>query len=56
MQGKPGVAARVFKCLWEAGVKIINISTSEIRICMLVSAEQGRDAVHALVNCFEIEL
>jgi len=56
MQGKPGVAAKVFKCLWDSGIKIINISTSEIRICMLVPAEQGRDALIALVECFDIEL
>ncbi|MBR5252380.1 MAG: ACT domain-containing protein [Clostridia bacterium] len=54
MQGKPGVAARVFKCLWDAGVRIINISTSEIKISMLIPQSDADKAYDALVNGFEI--
>lgn len=54
MQGKPGVAARVFKCLWDAGVRIINISTSEIKISMLIPQSDADKAYNALVNGFEI--
>ena len=54
MQGRPGVAAKVFKCLWDAGVRIVNISTSEIRICMLVPKEDAKAAMNALVDSFEI--
>ncbi|MBE6626315.1 MAG: ACT domain-containing protein [Ruminococcaceae bacterium] len=54
MQGKPGVAARVFKCLWDAGVRIINISTSEIKISMLIPQTDADKAYDALVSGFEI--
>lgn len=55
MQGKPGVAAKVFKCLWNAGVKIINISTSEIKISMIVPASDGKKAMCALSESFDVE-
>lgn len=54
MQGKPGVAARVFKCLWDAGVRIINTSTSEIKISMLIPQSDADKAYDALINGFEI--
>ncbi len=56
MQGRPGVAAKVFRCLWDAGVRIVNISTSEIRICILVPESDAKNAMRALVDTFEIEL
>ena len=55
MQGKPGVAAKVFKCLWDAGVKIINISTSEIKISMIVPASDSKKAMRALNESFDVE-
>lgn len=54
MQGKPGVAARVFKCLWDAGVRIINTSTSEIKISMLIPQTDADRAYEALIDGFEI--
>ena len=54
MQGKPGVAAKVFKCLWDADVRILNTSTSEIKICMLVPGRDADRAYQALVDGFEI--
>ena len=54
MQGKPGVAAKVFKCLWDADVRILNTSTSEIKICMLVPERDADRAYQALLNGFEI--
>ncbi len=55
MQGQPGVAAEVFRCLWSAGVRIINISTSEIKISMLVAESDGERAFVSLLESFEIE-
>lgn len=52
MKGKPGIAAKVLECLWNAGVKIINISTSEIKISMLTPARDAERAYNALVRCF----
>lgn len=54
MQGRPGVAARVFKCLWNAGVRIVNISTSEIKICMLIPMGDADKAVKALYEEFGV--
>ena len=54
MQGKPGVAAKVFKCLWDADVRILNTSTSEIKICMLVPERDADRAYQALLDGFEI--
>ena len=56
MQGKPGVAAKVFRCLWDAGVQIINISTSEIKISMLIRTEDADRATDALYENFDIVL
>lgn len=56
MQGKPGVAAKVFRCLWDAGVQIINISTSEIKISMLIRTADAERATDALYKNFDIVL
>ncbi len=56
MQGKPGVAAKVFRCLWDAGVQIINISTSEIKISMLIRTADAERATDALYENFDIVL
>lgn len=54
MQGKPGVAAKVFRCLWDAGVQIINISTSEIKISLLISASDAERATRELYDKFNL--
>lgn len=54
MQGKPGVAAKVFKCLWDADVRILNISTSEIKISMIIPRRDADRAYRALTDGFEI--
>lgn len=54
MQGKPGVAAQVFRCLWNDGVSIINISASEIGISMLVEESDAKAAMDCLVREFDI--
>ena len=54
MQGKPGVAAKVFKCLWDADVRILNISTSEIKISMIIPRRDADRAYQALTDGFEI--
>jgi len=52
MQGKPGVAAKVFRCLWNAGIHIINISASEIGISMLVADSEAGAAMDCLNRDF----
>ncbi len=52
MRSHAGVAAKVFKTLSESGINISMISTSEIRVSVVVRKDQGKDAVRALHQAF----
>jgi aspartate kinase len=52
MKTHPGVAAKMFSTLADAGVNIDLISTSPIRISCVISASQVTDAVLALHGAF----
>jgi aspartate kinase len=54
MRSHPGVAAKVFGTLGEAGINIEMISTSPIKISCVISADQVPDAVKALHQAFEL--
>ncbi|MBW4685079.1 MAG: aspartate kinase [Komarekiella atlantica HA4396-MV6] len=55
MIGRPGVAAKMFATLAEAGVNIQMISTSEVKVSCVVDAAACDRAVTALRTAFEIE-
>jgi aspartate kinase len=55
MQNTPGYAARMFKALYEAGINIELITTSEIRITCIVSETRVPDAVSALHKAFKLD-
>ncbi|PZC48636.1 MAG: aspartate kinase [Chloroflexi bacterium] len=55
MQNAPGYASRMFRALFDAGINIEMITTSEIRITCLVSEDQVKDATRALHRAFELE-
>ena len=55
MLGTPGIAARMFRTLAEAGINIEMISTAEIRITCLVARDRLEDAVRALHRSFELD-
>ncbi|HNN48401.1 MAG TPA: aspartate kinase, partial [Marmoricola sp.] len=55
MRSNPGVTAKFFKCLADAGVNIEMISTSEIRISVVVSEEQVDVAVAAAHTAFDLD-
>lgn len=55
MKSNPGVAARMFKALAEAGVNIDMISTSAIRISAVVEGESVGTAVRALHSAFGLD-
>jgi aspartate kinase len=55
MIGRPGVAAKMFATLAEAGVNIQMISTSEVKVSCVVNAAECDRAVSALRTAFEIE-
>jgi len=55
MQNTPGYAARMFKALYEAGINIELITTSEIRITCIVNEASVADAVRALHKAFQLD-
>jgi aspartate kinase len=55
MRSHPGVTAKFFSALAEAGVNIEMISTSEIRISVVVAQEDVDTAVSATHNAFDLE-
>lgn len=55
MQNAPGYAALMFRTLFDAGINIEMITTSEIRITCLVAENRVQDAVQALHRTFELE-
>ncbi|MDY6892197.1 MAG: aspartate kinase [Chloroflexota bacterium] len=56
MQSAPGYAARMFNALYEEGVNIELITTSEIRITCIIDEARTSDAVRALHRAFELEV
>jgi aspartate kinase len=54
MKTHPGIAARMFSALADAGVNLDIISTSPIRISCVISASQVKEAVRALHDEFEL--
>ena len=54
MESNPGVAAKMFEALGEANINIHMISTSEIKISVLIDKELGAKAVVAIHNAFEV--
>ncbi len=55
IQTAPGYASRMFRALFDAGINIDLISTSEIRLTCLVNRDRVHDAVRALHDAFELE-
>lgn len=55
IQTAHGYAARMFRALFDAGINIELISTSEIRLTCIIDAERVPDAVRALHAAFELE-
>jgi aspartate kinase len=54
MIGRPGVAARMFMTLADAGVNIEMISTSEVQVSCAIAAEDCDQAIAALCSAFEV--
>ena len=55
MLNTPGYAARMFRTLYEQGIDIRLITTSEIRITCIIPEDRVKDAVQALHRAFELE-
>lgn len=55
MKSTPGVSARAFRTLGENDINIIAISTSPIRLSMVLEASQGPRAVRLLHTAFDLD-
>jgi aspartate kinase len=55
MQNTPGYAANMFRALYEQGINIQLITTSEIRITCIIGEDRVKDAVKTLHKAFELE-
>ena len=52
MRSHPGVAAKMFETLADAGVNIDMISTSEIKVSVIVDLARGEDAMRLVHQAF----
>lgn len=52
MQSNPGVAATMFEALFEAGINIQMISTSEIKISVLIDRKDSEKAMNVVHDAF----
>ncbi len=55
MQNTPGYAAKMFKTMFDAGINIDLITTSEIRITCIIDEAKVKDAVRTLHKAFELD-
>ena len=54
MLSNPGVAAKMFEALGENNINISMISTSEIKISVLIDQEQAKRAVNVIHDAFAL--
>ena len=52
MESHPGVASKMFEALFDAGINIHMISTSEIKISVLIDSKYADKAVSAVHDAF----
>ena len=55
MKSHSGIASKAFKTLADEGINIQMISTSEIKISMIVEAKYGELAVRALHKAYDLD-
>ena len=55
MRKKPGIAAKMFECLSKNKINIEVISTSEIKISVLIDKDKTEKAVNALHAVFQLD-
>jgi aspartate kinase len=55
MKSHSGVAATAFRVLADANININMISTSEIKVSMVVDEKHGEDAIRALHKAYELD-
>ena len=55
MRNQPGIAAKMFQCLSEQNINIEVISTSEIKVSVLIDKAKTEDAVRSLHDAFKLD-
>lgn len=55
MRSQVGIATEMFRCLGEAGINILIISTSEIKISVCIKEESLEKAVQVLHDAFDLD-
>ncbi|HAL02145.1 MAG TPA: aspartate kinase [Lachnospiraceae bacterium] len=55
MMSNPGVAAKVFECMYNSNINIKMISTSEIRVTVLIDDKEVEKAMNAAHDIFGLE-
>jgi aspartate kinase len=55
MRTNAGVSAKLFTALFESGINIEMISTSEIRISVVTRADTIHDAVRVVHHAFDLD-
>ncbi len=55
MMSNPGVAAKMFECLYNEHINIKMISTSEIRVTVLIDVNEAERAANAIHDIFGLE-
>ena len=55
MRSHAGVASKLFKVLADHGINILMISTSEIKVSVVIDKNKAEDAVQALHDAFELD-
>ena len=54
MESHPGVASKMFEALYDAGINISMIATSEIKVSVLIDAKYADKAVQSVHDAFII--
>ncbi|BEV35461.1 aspartate kinase [Synechococcus sp. M16CYN] len=55
IMGRPGIAASLFTCLYQQGINLRLIATSEVKVSCVIAASAGRKALQAVRDAFEVE-
>ena len=55
MMGRPGIAAGLITCLSQQGINLRLIATSEVKVSCVIDAANGRKALQAVREAFEVQ-
>ena len=50
LNGRAGSAAELFRCLWDAGIRLYGVTTSDVKMTLLVGEDDGDRAADAIVE------